>query len=150
MLGRRIARFMQGKMLWETATFGEAAEKRPGLRESFPAVVGVHPKAGFVYYYLLASYLRGLVGWGLSRGRKQIVPGVARVLEEWPKCRVLFVYGGKKRGMFHDRRWEAAVEERTDGSKVVRMDEAGHWLHVEFADETNEMISAWLAATAGQ
>ena len=66
-----------------------------------------------------------------------------------PRCPCLFFWGSGKGFRFHTRAWERALLARTDGSKVVALERAKHWLMLDCREEVNNLVAAWLAGEEG-
>jgi pimeloyl-ACP methyl ester carboxylesterase len=142
-IGDALATFMARSM------YDWSRKRQPLLKTSSPTLAGTHARSGYLYFYLWRAFLRGLLGWRVSDSRKFLAPAKPRLRADrcaYPTCKVLFLYGGDKGGIeLHDRRWEASVRERTDGSRVVRFDRCGHWLLTEAPGEVNREMEAFLA-----
>ena len=64
-----------------------------------------------------------------------------------PHCPMLFVYGERKRVMFHSTAWLRQIAAGA-GSRVQAFD-CGHWVMVERCDEFNRLLLDWLQAGDG-
>lgn len=84
---------------------------------------------GYPYYHLWRSHR--LVG--------QALPSLA-----FPSVPTLFMYGARKRVMFHSRAFEARIN-GTAGSRTVRYDDCGHWLMHEQPERFSRDVGAFLA-----
>lgn len=111
--------------------------------QDYPARGDTHPLCGFMYFEIQRMY------W--LRIFRLVSPCVdpkmrPKIWSDFPSCPVLFIYGKSGKGgvPFHERGWEKALEQRTDGSKVVPFEDAGHWLHLEKPEETNQLVEEWL------
>ena len=63
-----------------------------------------------------------------------------------PACPMLFIYGRRKPIRFHAESWADALAARP-GNEVVGFD-TGHWVMSNSPQRFNEVVCAWLAATA--
>ena len=62
-----------------------------------------------------------------------------------PRTPMLFIYGERKRFMFHSRAWTAQLAARR-GSRVVGFP-TGHWVMIEEPRGFNEALLSWLGET---
>ena len=74
---------------------------------------------GYPYYYLWTQK-RSRRWWGQDYTYRPISPA-------FPTAPTLFLYGAKKRTMFHSQAFEARVN-ATVGSRVIRYEGCRHWL----------------------
>ena len=63
-----------------------------------------------------------------------------------PSCPCLFLWGKGKGFRFHSVAWERTLAARADGSEVVALERAKHWLMVDCRDEVNDKIIQWMAS----
>lgn len=70
---------------------------------------------------------------------------LAKNRNEAPHCPILFLYGAKKKLMFHDPKWAEALNKRDDGSKSIPI-ESGHWVMIDEPQASNRHMEEWLQA----
>ena len=124
-----IAAFFVGKLL---PPLGDAMTRWMARQARAPRPDQARSRANYLYYWVWLSML---------------LPGRRPALSRYRPTRpVLFLYGERKLFMLHSLRWERALPERGDGSKVVPVAKAGHWLMLDKPDEVAGVVEAWLGA----
>ena len=98
-------------------------------------------KAENCYPYFYMHY--GM--WAERLGFKKPDGNRPRSRAEVPSCPCLFFWGKGKGFKFHSEPWARALEARTDGSRVVALERAKHWLMIDEREAVNDRIVQWLA-----
>ena len=89
---------------------------------------------GYMYYHL----------WRSHRLMGQSLPAPT-----FPAVPTLFMYGARKRVMFHSKRFEARVNS-TNGSLTVRYEDCGHWIMHERPDRFARDVQDFLVPPAAR
>lgn len=141
---RSLVKYCTKDMFWKRPGLLKAIEENSELAEAladYPANGAAHPLSGYLYFDIHRSFWLGLLGCA-QKVVSKLPPSGNWV--EFPTCPVLFIYGGVG-PQFHSSKWERKVSARTDGSKVVKFEDAGHWMMLEKAVQLNENIEDWLS-----
>jgi pimeloyl-ACP methyl ester carboxylesterase len=78
------------------------------------------------------------MGYGYAMRWLGVAGGFRNLKVFKPHCPMLFMYGQRKRFMFHSRAWAQGVESKAFPT--------GHWIMVERPQEFNAALLAWLRA----
>lgn len=125
-----IAAFYLGKLL---PGLGDAMTRRMARLARAPKPEEVTSRANYPYVWTWKSML--------LPGRR---PGLSGYRPTRP---VLFLYGQRKKYMFHSTRWEELLRGRGDSSRVVPVADAWHWLMVDQPAVVAREITRWLDET---
>eukprot|EP00392_Amoebophrya_sp_AT5.2_P002448 g2453.t1 len=87
----------------------------------------VEPFHCYPYYHMVRTAVSGAVG-ALSGGsvKSTRVASLRKSLQQQP---VLYMYGTSKNTFWHDAQCLKSIREQGNGSRVVAVGEAGHWLY---------------------
>lgn len=125
-----IAAFYLGKVLpW----LGDAMTRQMARLARAPRPEEVRSGANYLYLWVWRSLL---------------LPGQRPALSGYRPTRpILFLYGARKPYMFHSARWVERLEARGDGSRVVPVADAWHWLMVDQPEVVAREITRWMEQT---
>ena len=122
-----IGAWLIGKLV---PSLGNAMTRTFARLAGAPRPDEIEAKANYPYAYL----------W-----RALLVPIARPVLQRYRPTRpLLYLFGNSKPFMFHSGRWLDIVE-GADGSQVVPVEDAQHWLMVDQPDVVGDTIEHWLA-----
>jgi pimeloyl-ACP methyl ester carboxylesterase len=96
----------------------------------------------FYTYYHLWKKVLALVIFGEKFGTDYLLPA------DLSKVPILFLYGKEKRAIFHDKITVKVLErehkEKRSKSNAICIEDVGHWLYLQKADECFEHIKNFM------